>query len=93
VAGKIDSVVPFRAFVSTVGDGRVTAPPHPLVKPPVVQSSYCLPRTAVIGSQSHCAVSHFLGLVVFRGRQKPVTSKRANPPSLRLGLSFRVFRG
>jgi len=66
VAGKIDSVVPFRAFGSTGGDDRVTAPPHPLLEPPAVQSSYRLPRIAVIGSQSHFAVGHFPGLVVFR---------------------------
>jgi hypothetical protein len=59
VAGKIDSVVPSRAFGSTVGDDRVAAPPHPLVKLPAVQSSYRLPRTAVIGSQSHFAVGPF----------------------------------
>jgi hypothetical protein len=66
VAGKIDSVLPFRAFGSTVGDDRVTAPPHPLVKLPAVQSSYRLPRIAVIGSQSHFAVGHSPGLAVFR---------------------------
>ena len=83
--------MPFRVFGPTAQQQRVAAPLHPLVEFTRRPEYLCSPRSADIGSRSHFAVGHFLGLVVFRDEHRPSRFRSSILPLVDLGVPPEPF--